>query len=117
MLATHALALVGVPTRRVIRIVQEQRDARYKLLRGFHRADDDTASSNQRLSLSPCLSGPPTSGMASASWRANVSAAWWRAAAAANRSIRTPTAARGWRHARALRPADTLALAGKLMQG
>jgi len=43
MLATHALALVGVPMRRVIRIVQEQRDARYSMLRGyFHGADDDT---------------------------------------------------------------------------
>jgi CPA2 family monovalent cation:H+ antiporter-2 len=42
MLATHALALVGVPMRRVIRLVQEQRDARYNLLRGyFHGADDD----------------------------------------------------------------------------
>ena len=44
MLASHALALVGVPMRRVIRVVQEQRDARYGLLRGyFHGADDDTA--------------------------------------------------------------------------
>ncbi len=43
MLASHALALVGVPMRRVIRIVQEQRDARYTLLSGyFHGADDDT---------------------------------------------------------------------------
>ena len=43
MLASHALALMGVPMRRVIRIVQEQRDARYSLLRGyFHGADDDT---------------------------------------------------------------------------
>ncbi len=43
MLASHALALVGVPMRRVIRIVQDQRDARYNLLRGFFRgADDDT---------------------------------------------------------------------------
>ena len=41
MLASHALALVGVPMRRVIRIVQEQRDARYKLLRGFFRGADD----------------------------------------------------------------------------
>lgn len=45
MLASHALALVGVPMRRVIRIVQDQRDARYNLLRGyFHGADDDTLS-------------------------------------------------------------------------
>jgi monovalent cation:H+ antiporter-2, CPA2 family len=37
------LALVGVPMRRVIRIVQDQRDARYNLLRGyFHGADDDS---------------------------------------------------------------------------
>lgn len=44
MLASHALALVGVPMRRVIRRVQDQRDARYDLLRGFFRgADDDTA--------------------------------------------------------------------------
>jgi monovalent cation:H+ antiporter-2, CPA2 family len=44
MLASHALALVGVPMRRVIRVVQDQRDARYGLLRGyFHGADDDTA--------------------------------------------------------------------------
>jgi monovalent cation:H+ antiporter-2, CPA2 family len=53
MLASHALALVGVPMRRVIRIVQDQRDARYNLLRGyFHGADDDTADEmeNERLS-------------------------------------------------------------------
>ncbi|HNW02718.1 MAG TPA: monovalent cation:proton antiporter-2 (CPA2) family protein [Burkholderiaceae bacterium] len=49
MLASHALALVGVPMRRVIRIVQEQRDARYNLLRGyFHGADDDTADDLQQ---------------------------------------------------------------------
>jgi CPA2 family monovalent cation:H+ antiporter-2 len=43
MLASHALALVGVPMRRVIRLVQAQRDARYSLLRGyFHGADDDS---------------------------------------------------------------------------
>jgi monovalent cation:H+ antiporter-2, CPA2 family len=44
MLASHALALVGVPMRRVIRVVQDQRDARYAMLRGyFHGADDDNA--------------------------------------------------------------------------
>jgi monovalent cation:H+ antiporter-2, CPA2 family len=43
MLASHALALVGVPMRRVLRIVQDQRDARYHMLRGFfHGADDDS---------------------------------------------------------------------------
>jgi monovalent cation:H+ antiporter-2, CPA2 family len=43
MLASQALALVGVPMRRVIRLVQEQRVARYGLMRGyFHGADDDS---------------------------------------------------------------------------
>ncbi len=52
MLASHALALVGVPMRRVIRVVQEQRDARYGLLRGyFHGADDDTADDLQTARL------------------------------------------------------------------
>jgi CPA2 family monovalent cation:H+ antiporter-2 len=54
MLASHALALVGVPMRRVIRIVQDQRDARYKLLRGFfHGADDDSVDELQHERLSP----------------------------------------------------------------
>jgi len=34
---------VGVPMRRVIRIVQEQRDARYNLLRGFFHGSDDNS--------------------------------------------------------------------------
>eukprot|EP01035_Chromulina_nebulosa_P012819 gene12819-17080_t len=38
MLASHALALVGVPMRRVIRVVQDQRDARYNLRRGYFHA-------------------------------------------------------------------------------
>ena len=53
MLASHALALVGVPMRRVIRIVQDQRDARYNLLRGFFRgADDDSVDELQYDRLS-----------------------------------------------------------------
>ena len=52
MLASHALALVGVPMRRVIRIVQDQRDARYSLLRGyFHGADDDTVNEREQERL------------------------------------------------------------------
>ena len=39
MLATHALALVGVPMKRVIRMVQDQRNQRYALLK-----DDDRGS-------------------------------------------------------------------------
>ncbi|MDE2418262.1 MAG: monovalent cation:proton antiporter-2 (CPA2) family protein [Burkholderiales bacterium] len=53
MLASHALALVGVPMRRVIRIVQDQRDARYNLLRGFfHGADDASVDELQHERLS-----------------------------------------------------------------
>ena len=52
MLASHALALVGVPMRRVLRVVQDQRDARYGLLRGyFHGTDDDTADELQTARL------------------------------------------------------------------
>lgn len=52
MLASHALALVGVPMRRVIRVVQDQRDARYGLLRGyFHGADDDSVDERQTARL------------------------------------------------------------------
>jgi CPA2 family monovalent cation:H+ antiporter-2 len=64
MLASHALALVGVPMRRVIRITRDARDARYGLLRGyFHGADDDTVEELQQARLAsvtlpaaaPCL--------------------------------------------------------------
>jgi CPA2 family monovalent cation:H+ antiporter-2 len=62
MLASHALALVGVPMRRVIRIVQDQRDERYGLLRGyFHGADDDTADEIEQERLST-VTLPPDAG-------------------------------------------------------
>jgi len=67
MLASHALALVGVPMRRVIRVVQDQRDARYNLLRGyFHGADDDSVNDleQERLStvtLPPAINAVGTS--------------------------------------------------------
>ena len=52
MLASHALALVGVPMRRVIRVVQDQRDKRYNLLRGYFRgADDDTVDEHEEARL------------------------------------------------------------------
>jgi CPA2 family monovalent cation:H+ antiporter-2 len=52
MLASHALALVGVPMRRVLRIARDARDARYGLLRGyFHGADDDTVEERQQARL------------------------------------------------------------------
>ena len=67
MLASHALALVGVPMRRVIRIARDARDARYGLLRGyFHGADDDTVEELHQARLlsvslpvaAPCLGRP-----------------------------------------------------------
>lgn len=43
MLASHTLALVGVPMHRVVRLVRDQREARYTLLKGyFHGQDDST---------------------------------------------------------------------------
>jgi monovalent cation:H+ antiporter-2, CPA2 family len=52
MLAAQALALVGVPMQRVIRITRDARDARYGLLRGyFHGADDDTVQELQQARL------------------------------------------------------------------
>ena len=52
MLAGHALALVGVPMKRVIRITRDARDARYSLLRGyFHGADDDTVEELKQARL------------------------------------------------------------------
>lgn len=53
MLASHALALVGVPIRKVLRLVQDQRDGRYSLLRGYFHGDDDNTLDdldNERLS-------------------------------------------------------------------
>ena len=67
MLASHALALVGVPMRRVLRLVQDQRDARYNLLRGyFHGADDDTVNERdqERLATVTLPSGAKTLGQA-----------------------------------------------------
>ncbi|MEP7303417.1 MAG: cation:proton antiporter, partial [Caldimonas sp.] len=64
MLASHALALVGVPMRRVLRLVQEQRDARYGLLRGyFHGADDDTADELQHARLLSVTLPPGSEGV------------------------------------------------------
>jgi CPA2 family monovalent cation:H+ antiporter-2 len=60
MLASHALALVGVPMRRVIRIVQDQRDARYNLLRGyFHGADDDASTEDFEQERLATVTLPP----------------------------------------------------------
>jgi len=50
MLATHALALVGVPMKRVIRMVQVQRSQRYELLREVDPGDEvEDKSADHRL--------------------------------------------------------------------
>ncbi len=41
MLASHMLVVMGVPMRRVVRRVEELRDERYSLLRGYFRGTDD----------------------------------------------------------------------------
>jgi CPA2 family monovalent cation:H+ antiporter-2 len=52
MLASHTLALVGVPMRRVLRVMQEARAARYGLLRGyFHGRDDDSVDERHQARL------------------------------------------------------------------
>ena len=62
MLASHALALVGVPMRKVLRLVQDQRDARYSLLRGyFHGSGDDTADDLEHERLSSLTLHPHAS--------------------------------------------------------
>ncbi len=67
MLASHALALVGVPMRRVIRVVQDQRDARYNLLRGyFHGADDDSVAELEHERLASVTLAPDAHGVGQA---------------------------------------------------
>jgi len=48
MLASHTLVVMGVPMRRVIRRVEQMRDERYSLLRGYFRGADDTEDENER---------------------------------------------------------------------
>jgi CPA2 family monovalent cation:H+ antiporter-2 len=52
MLASHALALAGVPLHRVLRRVREVRDGRYGLLRGyFHGANEDVSERSSEILL------------------------------------------------------------------
>ncbi|MCY1229865.1 TrkA-C domain protein [compost metagenome] len=51
MLASHALVLLGVPMRHVLRGVQEARDARYSLLRGYFHGRDDEEDMVERDSV------------------------------------------------------------------
>jgi CPA2 family monovalent cation:H+ antiporter-2 len=52
MLASHALMLLGVPLKRVVRRVQDVRSHRYSLLRGFfHGESDEPASGDEAREL------------------------------------------------------------------
>ena len=51
VLAGHALALVGVPLRRVVRLLQEQRNARYGLLRNYFHGLDETPTERDQERL------------------------------------------------------------------
>lgn len=61
MLASHALALLGVPTQRVIRMVQEQRNERYSLLRGFFHGSDDSSLDDFQQERLACITLPTSS--------------------------------------------------------
>ncbi|MBM3347419.1 MAG: potassium transporter, partial [Betaproteobacteria bacterium] len=47
MLASHALVMLGVPLKRVIRRIRDVRDDRYSLLRGFFHGETDEADSTE----------------------------------------------------------------------
>jgi len=51
MLASHALVLLGVPMRHVLRSVQQMRDERYSLLRGYFHGRDDAEDMVERDSV------------------------------------------------------------------
>jgi CPA2 family monovalent cation:H+ antiporter-2 len=109
MLASHVLALLGVPMRRVLHIAREAREARYALLRGFfHGADDDgTGDSLQERLRSVTL--PPAAACVGrrlgdlALHAIGISVVGVRRAAGA---------AVGVREDLALEPGDTLVLSG-----
>jgi CPA2 family monovalent cation:H+ antiporter-2 len=76
MLASQALVLVGVPMRRVIRMVQDQRVARYGLLRGYFRgADDETVDEPelQRLKSLTLTSDAACVGQLLQQWQSRLS--------------------------------------------
>ena len=59
MLASQALALLGVPMRRVLRMIQDQRAARYGIIRNYvHGADDDTVDERELQRLRSFTLGP-----------------------------------------------------------
>ncbi|MGB7543861.1 MAG: monovalent cation:proton antiporter-2 (CPA2) family protein [Burkholderiales bacterium] len=66
MLASHALVLLGVPLKRVVRRIRDVREHRYSLLRGFFHGGSDEASPDEaqapRLHSLLLVSGAGASG-------------------------------------------------------
>jgi CPA2 family monovalent cation:H+ antiporter-2 len=110
MLASHALALVGVPVRRVIRITRDARDARYGLLRGyFHGADDDQTLEERQQARLATVSLPA----AAASLNRSLGELALHALGVRTLSIRRAAGQVVQAHdAIVLRPGDTLVLSG-----
>ena len=62
MLASHALALAGVPLHRVIRRIREVRDTRYAMLRGYFHGSTDDANERGSDMLLKSFSVPVAAG-------------------------------------------------------
>lgn len=59
MLASHALALVGVPLNRVVRRIRDIRNQRYVLMRGFFHGTTDQGDADNSLARLHSVSMPP----------------------------------------------------------
>lgn len=59
MLASHALALIGVPLNRVVRRIRDIRNQRYTLMRGFFHGASDIGEPDASLARLHSVSVPP----------------------------------------------------------
>ena len=113
MIASHALALAGVPLSRVLRRVRKVRDSRYSLLQGFfHGADDseEDAIEDAQIHLRAVLLGPASNLAGQRLAQAPLGSA--RVTAVVRQGVRIADPAPDL----LLQPGDTLVLAGTLEQ-
>ena len=113
MIASHALALAGVPLSRVLRRVRKVRDSRYSLLQGFfHGADDseEDAIEDAQIHLRAVLLGPASNLAGQPLAQAPLGSA--RVTAVVRQGVRIADPAPDL----LLQPGDTLVLAGTLEQ-